>query len=132
MAIKEPVDERASVDSWDRVFRALAAEPRRQIVMSLAESSPERELSLPEAANPSSMLQDPDELMVELLHEHLPIPEGGDYVESFRTPLGVRGGPAFDEVAVVLESLLTCVDDVPDQLVVGCQRLEAARGMLAE
>lgn len=119
------------METWDRTFRALSAEPRRQIIISLAESPSGRALALPEAANPPFMLQDPEALRVELVHEHLPVLAAGDYVEWSTEPLEVRRGDAFDDVAVVLESLIAEVDAVPDHMVEGCQRLEEARGDFA-
>jgi hypothetical protein len=112
------------IQRWNDVFDALAAEPRRQIVVSLLEAPPDRELSLPEAANPPYLLRDPSELTLELVHTHLPKLADNDYVEWQRDPLTVTRGHNFEEVAVIFEALYADVDRIPSQLVEGCQRLE--------
>ncbi|NHN40499.1 hypothetical protein G9C85_02455 [Halorubellus sp. JP-L1] len=127
MAVTDPVDGEAVIESWNGAFRALSAEPRRQIVVSLLEAPEGRELELPEAANPPFMLLDPEELCVELVHEHLPMLAARSYVEWEREPLRVRRGESFDEVASILRSLMDCADSIPDGMVDGCQRLEEQR-----
>jgi len=112
------------VGRWNEVFRALSAEPRRQIVVALMDAPPDRELSLPEAANPSFLLADPEELTVTLVHTHLPVLEKAGFVEWHRGPLRVGRGPAFEEVEVVMASLQDNAEAIPPQLVQGCQRLE--------
>ncbi|WP_340097919.1 hypothetical protein [Salinibaculum salinum] len=115
------------IDGWNQVFNALAAEPRRQIIVSLLEAPSDRCLLLPEAANPPYALRDPEELSVELFHSHLPVLAAGDYVEWSEDPLCVERGPNFDEAAVVFRSLFDHVSDIPDRLVHGCPRLEEKR-----
>lgn len=131
MAVRDPVDGRGLMETWNRTFRALSAEPRRQIVASLSESPAERALALPEAANPPFELRDPAHLQVELVHEHLPLLAEGGYVEWSREPFEVERGESFEDVAVVLESLLAEVDELPQHMVEGYQRLEEARGDFA-
>lgn len=116
------------IDRWDTVFGTLAAEPRRQIVVSLLEAPPDRALSLPEAANPSYLLQDPERLTIELVNSHLPALSDADLVRWERSPLTVRRGPVFEEAAIVFEALHTCAEDIPPRLAEGCQRLEERRG----
>jgi len=112
------------IERWNRVFRALTAEPRRQMVLALMEAPPDRELSLPEAANPPYLLRDPEDLYTDLLHTHLPALAERGFVEWEREPLRVRRGPAFEEVAVVFEALQTHAAEIPPQLTEECQRLE--------
>jgi len=112
------------IDRWDSVFEALTAEPRRQIVVALMEAPPDRELSLPEAANPPYLLRDPEELYLGLVHTHLPALADEGFVEWDEDPLRVRRGPAFEEVAVVFEALHDSADEIPPQLTEECQRLE--------
>lgn len=127
MATNQHADAERVIDGWDQLFTALAAEPRRQILVSLLEAPPDRQLLLPEAANPSYALMDPEELYVELVHSHLPVLAAGDYVEWEREPLRVERGPNFEETAVVFRVLYDAVSDIPDRLVYGCQRLEEKR-----
>jgi len=115
---------RTMVGRWDEVFTVLSAEPRRQIVAALVEAPPDRQLSLPEAANPSFIRTDTEELSVELLHTHLPMLEECGTVEWERTPFSVSRGPRFREAAAVIESLQEHADAIPDDLTTGCQRLE--------
>jgi DNA-binding transcriptional ArsR family regulator len=114
----------AMIERWDTVFQALAAEPRRQVVVALLESDPDSALSLPEAANPSYMRFGPEQLSLELVHVHLPLLADGGFVEWEREPFAVERGPAFEEAAIVFESLYDNVDDIPAQLRTSCQRLE--------
>ncbi|WP_121823111.1 hypothetical protein [Halostella salina] len=127
MAVDAKRDERQVIERWDTVFQALTAEPRRQMIVALLEAPPDRELPLPEAANPSYLLMDPEDLYLELRHTHLPLLAAEGYVRWDDDPLVVRRGPNFDEVAVVFESLQSAAERLPDQLVQGCQRLEERR-----
>ncbi|WP_436910255.1 hypothetical protein [Halosimplex marinum] len=112
------------IERWNRVFGSLTAEPRRQMVVALMEAPPDRELSLPEAANPPYLLRDPEELYTDLVHSHLPALAEDGFVEWEREPLRVRRGPAFEEVAAVFEALHAHADEIPSQLTESCQRLE--------
>jgi hypothetical protein len=119
--------EQRLLDTWNQVFRALAAEPRRQIILALDETSPDRQLSLPEAANPAFDRRDPQSLSVELMHLHLPLLAEREFVEWWPEPFSVGRGPNFEQVAVVVRSLQNEADEIPSELVEGCQRLEALR-----
>jgi hypothetical protein len=121
------LDKRKMIERWDTVFRSLAAEPRRQLVVSLIEAPQDRELSLPEAANPPSLLIEPATLYSELIHVHLPVLEDAGVIEWEREPLCVRRGPQFREAASVIESIHANADELPGSLSEGCQRLEAHR-----
>ncbi len=115
------------IERWDGVFGALAAEPRRQIVLSLSEAPPDRRLSLPQAANPPYMLRDPEPLAVELRHTHLPVLTDEELIVWDADPFQVGRGSRFDEVATVMEAVWDRADRIPDALVEGCQRLEERR-----
>ena len=116
------------IDDWNDVFRALTAEPRRQIVVALVEAPSGRRLSLPEAASPPYLLQDPEQLYLDLVHTHLPVLAEPGFVEWERDSLRVERGPAFEEVEVVFEALLAKADDITPQLTDQCQRLEERQG----
>ncbi|WP_424018418.1 hypothetical protein ACOZ4N_02795 [Halorientalis pallida] len=115
------------ISRWDAVFRAVSAEPRRQIVVNLMEAPPGRALSLPQAANPPYLLDDPERLSTELIHTHLPLLADEGFVEWDRDPFCVERGSAFEEVATVFEALHGHADEIPPQLTEGCQRLEEKR-----
>lgn len=119
--------KRRMVDRWDTVFQALGAEPRRQIIVSLLEAPEDRALSLPEAANPSYLREDPEVLTTELIHSHLPELAAAELVRWESEPFTVSRGPAFDEAAIVFQGLYDRVDAIPSRLVDGCQRLEEQR-----
>lgn len=109
-------DRQTTIERWNTVLRALAAEPRRQLVASLMDAPPDRELSLPEAANPPSLLTERESLYSELIHSHLPMLADADLIEWERKPLCARRGPKFDEAAAIVRSVHECDDDLPPTL----------------
>ncbi len=118
---------RRAVSRWDRVFTALAAEPRRQIVASLMDAPPGRSVPLPESAITPNVPVDHRTLQRELYHRHLPLLADQGFIEWEREPLSASRGPRFAEVAVVFDALYETVADIPDALVIGCERLERER-----
>lgn len=112
---------------WDEVFRAVSAEPRRQIIVSLLDSSPEESVPLPESAVNPNVPVDPATLRQELHHCHLPMLSEMEFVTWQQDPLVAARGERFDEVGVVFEALQSNADAIPDSLVFGCQRLEQER-----
>jgi len=115
------------VERWDRVFRCVSAEPRRQIIVSLLDAAPGEVLSLPDAAINPNLSVDIDSLRVELYHQHLPLLAENGFVEWDSNPLTVTHGPRFEEVGALFEALHSSAENLPDPLVNGCQRLEVER-----
>ena len=115
------------IESWDQVFSAISAEPRRQLIVSLLSRPPEEPVPLPEHAINPNAPPDPEELRLELVHHHLPVLKDADFVEWNTDPLVASRGPRFDEVAVVFDALHSSAIEIPDSLVIGCQRLEEER-----
>ena len=114
------------VERWNRVFTALAAEPRRQLVVALLDAAGDP-VSLPESAVNPNVPVDGDELRARLRHHHLPLLADHEYVQWDEQPFEARRGPRFEEVAVVMRTLQSSASDIPDQLVQGCNRLERER-----
>jgi hypothetical protein len=112
---------------WNRVFKALSAEPRRQVVATLLDAPPDGTVALPESAVNPNVPPDPGDLRRDLHHHHLPLLADGGFVEWERDPLVATRGPRFEEAAIVMEVIRGAAGDVPDALVVGCQRLETER-----
>ena len=112
------------IERWDEVFRALSVEPRRQVIVALldAETAP-----LPESAINPNVPADPETLRVDLRHNHLPKLTEMEFIEWESEPFRASRGPRFDEVAVVFESLYSASTEIPDSLLIGCQRLEQER-----
>jgi len=127
MTIEQRSAEKQVIAGWDRLFQAMSAEPRRQIIITLMEAPPGRQLSLPEAANPPYYLMDPEQLYVELVHSHLPVLANGDYIRWESDPLRVERGPNFPEAEALFRALHAHAAKIPDRLVHGCQRLEEQR-----
>ncbi|WP_254766540.1 hypothetical protein [Salinilacihabitans rarus] len=127
MTVERSRDDAGTTERWDRVFAALSAEPRRRLLASLREVPPERPVSLPEAAASPTDPVDRDALRVRLRHRHLPLLSDYGYVRWADDPFHARRGPAFDEVSVVLEALVTNAGAFPERLVRGCHRLERER-----
>ncbi len=115
------------IDRWDDVFEALSAEPRRQLVVSLLDAAPSESVPLPESAVNPNVPPDPEELRRELRHRHLPKLSDLGFVAWEQDPLVASRGPRFDEAAVVFEALQSNAIELPDSLVIGCQRLERER-----
>lgn len=115
------------IEHWNDVFEALSAEPRRQIVVSLLDAPPSESVPLPESAVNPNVPPDPEKLRRELHHHHLPKLADLGFVAWEQDPLVASRGPRFDEAAVVFEALQSIAIELPDSLVVGCQRLERER-----
>jgi hypothetical protein len=111
-------------ENWDTVFKALSAEPRRQLIVSLLDAPPDQSVPLPESAEMPNVPSDPEVLRVELCHAHLPMLEDNGFITWETDPLVASRGPQFDEVAVVFDALHSEAAEIPDTLVIGCQRLE--------
>ena len=115
------------IDGWNRVFGALTAEPRRQLIVSLLDVPPDQAVSLPESAINPNVPVDPESLRIELQHFHLPKLADAEVIEWETDPLMASRGPKFEEAAVVFRALHSSAVEIPDSLVVGCQRLEQER-----
>lgn len=120
------------IDRWNEVFTALSAEPRRQIVVSLLDNSPEYAAPLPESAINPNVPADAETVRRELHHCHLPLLAEMGFVEWENEPLVATRGPRFEEVSVVFEALHDGAREIPDPLVVGCQRLEQEQQFSAD
>lgn len=116
-----------SNDRWNTVFKAVAAEPRRQIIVSLLDAPPDGTVPLPEGAYNPNTATDLETLRQELYHAHLPMLSEMEFVESESDPLVASRGPRFKEVAAVFEALHAEQTEVPDPLVVS-QQLDSERG----
>ncbi|MGQ3413311.1 hypothetical protein ACT4ML_13730 [Natrinema sp. LN54] len=112
---------------WDRVFTALSAEPRRRIVEALIEVSAGESIRLPEAASNPNGSAEFEQLRLRLCHHHLPLLEEAGFVQWENDPLRAYRGRDFEEVSVVLESLYTNAEEIPDRLVTGYRTLERER-----
>jgi len=126
MAPNPPADGVATAERWDRAFRVLASEPRRQLLLSLLDAPGDERVTLPDAAEPSDRFVDREGLCVELRHNHLPQLSQAGYVTWTADPFVAERGPAFEEVGAVLETLVAEADRLPEQLVEGCATLEDA------
>ncbi|SDJ80362.1 hypothetical protein [Natronorubrum texcoconense] len=115
------------IHGWNAVFRAASAEPRRQLIVSLLDSPADGSVPLPESAVNPNVPPNPDDLRRELFHRHLPMLADMGFIEWELEPFVASRGPRFDEVAVVFDALQSEVTDIPDSLVLGCQRLERER-----
>ncbi len=109
-------DSHPGAERWDRVFHALAAEPRRRTIAALREVPPDEWVQLPEAINERVDAPDERTARVRLHHVHLPVLAQRGYVEWETDPLRARRGPDFSEVAAVVESVLERTDGAPEQL----------------
>jgi hypothetical protein len=118
-------DDVSAPERWDRVLRAMAAEPRRLIVASLSDVPAERRLPLPETAMSPTFDIEPKKLEVQLRHHHLPLLADRGYVRWESDPFCVQRGPRFEEAAAFIEMVFDSADGLPDKLIDGCAELEA-------
>lgn len=118
--------DRTGPDRWNRVFDALAAEPRRRLADALLDVHDGNGVSLPAAAE--SPVGPTESLRVQLHHRHLPMLEAAGYVEWQREPFRAYRGPRFEELEAVLVALYANTTEIPDHLVSGCETLERRRG----
>lgn len=109
---------------WNRVFRVLSREPRRQVALALSDRPRDAWVPLPEGAWSPHFAGSRDELLTVLTHQHLPVLAEAEYVRWRTSPFEVTRGPNFDELAVVLDAVSTRVDELPRDLVSGCEMLE--------
>jgi hypothetical protein len=109
------------------VFEAVSAEPRRQIIIALLDADVTETVPLPERAINPNVPVDTEEPRAQLCHSHLPKLADWGFIEWDTEPLRSSRGPRFDEVAVVFETLQQSAAEIPDSLVIGCQRLEEER-----
>lgn len=114
-------DRQQSIELWDTMLRALAAEPRRQLIVSLADTPPGESVALPEAANRSRPRREPELLYRELIHSHLPTLEQAGLVEWEREPLSARRGPRFEEAAAIVAVVRSHADELPQSLQDRCE-----------
>lgn len=112
---------------WDEVFKAVTADPRRQLIIALMDAQPDETVPLPESAVNPNVPRKPSTLRQELHHCHLPMLSDREFITWDCEPLVAGRGPRFGEVAVVFESLQSNATDIPEPLVFGCQRLERER-----
>lgn len=90
---------------WDELFTALAAEPRRQLLVSLGAVPNGHWVTLPDAAMNPRIALDADALRLALCHRHLPLLAEYDYVVWERDPLRARAGARFEAVLQLIEAL---------------------------
>lgn len=119
-----PADEYDWADRWNQLFEVLSAEPRREILISLADAPRERRLPLPEAAKSPNQSMDSETLATRLRHHHLPKLADAGYVRWEADPFCVQRGPDFEEPQFILENVLESPDEVPHSLVNNCKILQ--------
>ncbi|SDR00974.1 hypothetical protein [Natronobacterium texcoconense] len=119
-------DSKRSVERWDDVFEALAAEPRRRLVVSLLDEPTGRRISLPDAATLDSMTgRERRAFALALKHRHLPVLSDRGFVDWTTDPFCAQRGWRFDEVAAVVDALESNGGELPLSLLEGCPRLES-------
>lgn len=115
MAITWPGNER-DTETWDQLYDALAAQPRRMIIFSLLKEPDEQRLPLPDAAQSSSQPVDSEDFCVQLRHRHLPKLADAGYIRWQSDPFCVQRGPHFQEPALVVGKITEASDGYPQRL----------------
>lgn len=111
------------VEQRDRIFDALSAQPRRQLLVSLLEAQPAEFLDLPEVALARESAAEDHELRAVLVHRHLPLLADYGFVRWETDPMRVQRGSEFDVLEPVIRTLAVRTETVPP-LVVGDIELE--------
>lgn len=120
----EQTDDLSVSDRWDRVFRLFSREPRRQLILALSDRSPTAWVALPDAALSSQYRGTRRELQIALQHHHLPALADANYVKWRVSPFEATRGPNFEEAKAVMDVIHAGGDDLPEQLIRGCESLE--------
>jgi hypothetical protein len=111
-------------ERWDSAFKALAAAPRRELVVRLQECAAGESVSLPDAAIRPDAPVDRERLALALHHQHLPRLANSGYVRWTDEPFRARRGPRFAEIATVLEAIADAADRFPAAMDADYHRLE--------
>lgn len=93
MTLKHYENGKQVSKNWDTVFKALSAEPRRQLIVSLLDTAPDQSVPLPESAAMPNLPLDAEELRAELYHIHLPMLAENDFIMWETDPLVASRGP---------------------------------------
>jgi hypothetical protein len=109
-------EKESGTETWDQLYDALAAQPRRMIVFSLMKEPEERRLPLPDAAQSTGQSNDSGDFSIRLRHQHLPVLASAGYVRWERDPFCVRRGPHFEEPALVIDKMTGCSGEYPRRL----------------
>lgn len=112
---------------WEQIFETLISIIRREILASLLENPPDAVVDLPEAANSPEHRRDPEQLVIDLQHCHLPAMANKEYIEWKEEPFCVERGPRFDEVASVMKAIQSS-EQIPRELVESCYFLQQHAG----
>lgn len=115
------------IEAWNDIFGSLTTEPCRQLVVSLLDVPADQSVPLPESAVNPNVPQHPEVLQQKLYHRHLPKLAEKGFIEWEREPFQASRGPKFEQVAIVFKALHSSALDLPDSVVIGCQRLEEER-----
>ena len=102
--------------TWDQLYDALSAQPRRMMIFSLLKEREEQWLPLPDAAQSSVQPEDPEEFCLQLQHHHLPLLADLGYVRWESDPFRVQRGPHFEEPAFVVAKMTEASDEYPRRL----------------
>lgn len=107
--------EEASVDA---MFDALRDPIRRRVLFAVSDHGPRDrgEFTVDAFASAEMGETEPDILQVRLFHSHLPRLAEEGYVEWDPDDGTIRRGPAFDEIAPLLDVLVDRADDLPPDL----------------
>lgn len=111
-------------ERWNEVFKVLSIEPRRQLTLSLMNTSYGESVVLPQAAHSENFDGSFRDLGIDLQHNHLPQMKQLGFIDYSSSPFQAMHGPRFNELSRVLDPILSSAHTLPDELVHGCEVLE--------
>ena len=105
-----PIPTDAAAAGFDQSLEALSNPRRRRLLTRLKDQNPLEDDSFPGERDAGN---DPDRVLLEMHHSHLPKLVDSGFVDWDREEGVLRRGPRFDEVAPLIELMVEHRDELP-------------------
>lgn len=89
---------------YDALYRAMQTPVRRRILFQLLDTNPQQALVVPEDVHVGGT--DPDELIIALVHRHLPILSEAGLIRWDREANEVHNGPNYANISELIEAVM--------------------------
>ncbi|WP_205628434.1 DUF7344 domain-containing protein [Haloprofundus marisrubri] len=107
-------ESQSAAPAMDTMLDILANRYRRRVLVALLDHNPQDddETQIPDDAAPDD--EDPEELLLQMRHVHLPKLEEAGFIEWDQETNSVTKGPQFEEIRPLLELMANHGDELPD------------------